>query len=117
MLLLIDADQDPNTGWCGYDYLINQRVIDDKTTTIQRYATNAPGGSWVEVARLKYRYSGKALELAVPRKLLGLKGDAFSFDFHWCDNPTDLKDPISRWCRGRSGLSPSISIGVTILPT
>jgi hypothetical protein len=28
------------------------------------------------------------LEMAVPRKLLGLTGDAFTFDFHWCDNPT-----------------------------
>ena len=42
------------------------------------------------------------LELAVPRKLLGLKGDAFSFDFHWCDNPIDLKDPISLCTSGDS---------------
>ena len=102
MLLLIDADQDPNTGWYGYDYLINQRAIDEKTTTIQRYAPNAVGGPWAEVARLKYRYSGKALEMAVPRKLLGLKGDAFAFDFHWCDNPIDLKDPISLCTSGDS---------------
>ena len=102
MLLLIDADQDPNTGWYGYDYLINQQVIDDKTTTLQRYAPNAPGGPWVVVARLKYRYSGKALEMAVPRKLLGLKGNSFSFDFHWCDNPSDLKDPISLCTSGDS---------------
>jgi hypothetical protein len=95
MLLLIDADQNPDTGWFGYDYLINQRVVDTKTTTIRRYAPDAPGDPWIEVARLKYRAAGKALELAVPRKLLGLKGDAFSFDFHWCDNPADLKDPIS----------------------
>ena len=58
--------------------------------------------AWVEAARLKYRYSGKALEMAVPRKLLGLKGDAFTFDFHWCDNPTDLKDPISLCTSGDS---------------
>ena len=102
MLLLIDADQDPNTGWYGYDYLINKVVIDQKTATIQRYAPGAPSGRWVEEARLVYRYSGKALEMAVPRKLLGLKGDAFTFDFHWCDNPTDLKDPISLCVSGDS---------------
>ena len=102
MLLLIDADQNPNTGWYGYDYLINQRVIDGKTTTIRRYAPDAPGGPWVDAARLNYRYSGKALEMAVPRKQLGLKGDAISFDFHWCDNPTDLKDPISLCTSGDS---------------
>ncbi len=47
------------------------------------------------MGRLDYRYAGKALEVAVPRKLLGLLGDAFTFDFKWADNPTDLNDPIS----------------------
>lgn len=102
MLLLIDSDQNPNTGWFGYDYLINYRVIDAKTTTLQHYDPQAPGGPWVEVARLEYRYAGKAMELAVPRQLLRLTGDAFSFDFHWCDNPVDLKDPISLCLSGDS---------------
>jgi hypothetical protein len=35
------------------------------------------------------------LVIAVPRTLLGLKGDAVSFDFKWADNPTDLKEPMS----------------------
>jgi hypothetical protein len=102
MLLLIDADNNPNTGWFGYDFIVNKRVVDGKTTTVQRYDPTAPGGPWVEAARIRYRYSGKAMELAVPRKLLGLKGDAFTFDFHWCDNPADLKDPISLCVSGDS---------------
>jgi hypothetical protein len=102
MLLLIDSDKNPNTGWYGYDYIVNLRVVDARTTTLQRYDPKAPGGRWVEVARLDYRYSGNALELAVPRKLLGLTGDAFTFDFHWCDNPIDLKDPISLCISGDS---------------
>jgi hypothetical protein len=102
MLLLIDGDQNPATGWSGYDYLINQRVVDDKTTTLMRYNPGSTNNQWVEVGRLNYRYSGKALEMAVPRKLLGLKGDTFAFDFHWCDNPTDLKDPISLCTSGDS---------------
>jgi len=102
MLLFIDADANPATGWCGYDYVINQRVADEKTTTLQRYDPKAPNGPWIEVAQLDYRYAGKELEVAVPRKLLGLKGDAFTFDFHWCDNPTDLKDAISLCTSGDS---------------
>jgi len=95
MLLLIDADANHATGWNGYDFLINAKIVDDKTTTLLRYDPKSPGNPWVEQARLGYRCAGKALELAVPRRLLGLKGDAGTFDFHWCDNPTDLKDPIS----------------------
>jgi hypothetical protein len=100
MLLLIDADQNPNTGWYGYDYLINKRVVDANTTTLMRYSDSDK--RWVEQSRLKYRYAGKSLELAVPRESLGLKGNAFSFDFHWCDNPADLKDPISLCVNGDS---------------
>ena len=102
MLLLIDADRNSKTGWYGYDFLINYSVIDEKTTTLMRYEPDAPGGPWVKVAKLNYRYQGNALEIEVPRKLLGLKGDAFSFDFHWADNPTDLKDPISLCISGDS---------------
>ncbi len=95
MLLLIDADRNSKTGWYGYDFIVNLKVLDDKTTTIMRWVPEGSGGHWAEAARLNYRYSGKELEIAVPRKLLGLKGDAFSFDFKWADNTTDLKDPIS----------------------
>ena len=102
MLLLIDADQDHDTGWHGYDYLVNKKVVDDKTTTLMRYATESPESPWVEQARLEYRYTGETLELAVPRQLVGFSGDAFSFDFHWCDNPADLKEPISLCLDGDS---------------
>jgi len=102
MLLLIDADQNPDTGWHGYDYLINQRVVNDHTTTLKRFAPGTDGGSWQEAARLDLRYAGNKLELALPRKLLGLKGEAFSFDFHWCDNPADLNSPISLCINGDS---------------
>jgi hypothetical protein len=95
MLLLIDADHDPNTGWYGYDYVINRKVMDNKTTTLMAYNPENAGNPWVEKARLNYSYNGNALELAIPRKLLGLTGNAFTFDFKWSDNPTDLKDPIS----------------------
>ncbi|MCY2932448.1 MAG: hypothetical protein NTV86_23725 [Planctomycetota bacterium] len=92
MLLLIDADNNPQTGWCGYDYVINKSVIDAKTTTLMKWT---PAGEWAEAARLPYACSGRALELSVPRQLLGLAGEAFTFDFKWADNPRDLKDAIS----------------------
>jgi hypothetical protein len=102
MLLLIDADQNHDTGWYGYDYLISKKVLDDRTTTLMRYVPNPSDNPWVEQAQLNYRYNGKELELAVPRERTGLKGDAFTFDFHWCDNPADLKDPISLCVNGDS---------------
>lgn len=102
MLLLIDADKNPKTGWFGYDYLINKSVVDARTTTIMRFDAKTPDKPWVEIAKLGYRYKGKTLELAVPRRLLGLPFLSFAFDFHWCDNPADLIDPISLCVNGDS---------------
>ncbi len=81
---------------------MNQRIVDGNTTTLMRYDPHSPDRRWVEQAQLQYRYSGNKLELAIPRTLIGLAGHALNFDFHWCDNPGDLKDPISLCTSGDS---------------
>ena len=100
MLLLIDADNNPQTGWYGYDYLINKRVKSEVSTTLMRYDAVNTDNPWVEVAPLSYRYSGKKIEVAVPRNLLGLTKEACTFDFKWSDNASDLEDPISLCTNG-----------------
>ena len=99
MLLLIDADQNHDTGWYGYDFLINKNVKDDKTTTVLHYGADA---AWTEKTAIAYRAVGNQIELAVPRELLGMTEEIVSFDFHWCDNPEELKDPISLCTHGDS---------------
>jgi len=95
MLLLIDADQNPETGWFGYDFLVNKNVKNDSRTTLMRYDATHKDDPWQIVTELDYHYRGNELELAIPRKLLGLTGDSVSFDFKWSDNAADLADPIS----------------------
>ena len=102
MLLLIDADQDPDTGWYGYDYLINKEDVDSEISTLLSYNPDTPSKPWVMKAKIKYSYLGNQLELAVPRKFFGSTVDTLSFDFHWSDNPADLKDPISLCVNGDS---------------
>ncbi|SEW51684.1 glycoside hydrolase family 71/99 protein [Chitinophaga arvensicola] len=92
MLLLIDADNNPATGWYGYDYLVNKQVKNEHTTTLMRFDASQ---NWVAVADIPFRYAGRQLELSIPRKLLGLNGSKFTFDFKWSDNAADLKDPVS----------------------
>lgn len=91
MLLLIDADRDSSTGWYGYDYLVNKRIMDRNSTVLMKYE----GGNWREVAAVPYSTAGAELEIAIPRDLIGLGGDEVSFDFKWADNPQDLENPIS----------------------
>ena len=99
MLLLIDADKNSKTGWCGYDYLVNKSVKSDHETTLMRWN----GKAWKSVGTLKYAQVGNKMEIAVPRALLKLVGgDSLTFDFHWADNPADLKDAISLCINGDS---------------
>ncbi|MDR1368761.1 MAG: hypothetical protein LBJ72_01355 [Dysgonamonadaceae bacterium] len=91
MLLLIDSDNNPGTGWFGYDFLINKNIKNDSETFISRYN----GTSWENISAIKYKYTDNQLEIAVPRKLLGIQGNRFTIDFKWSDNASELKDPIS----------------------
>ena len=106
MLLLIDADRNHETGWYGYDLLVNQSILDETTTTLMRYTPDAPGtpqdGAWSELTRLPYHCNGKHLELALPRKLFNSDDAGLGFDFHWSDNPADLESPISLCVNGDS---------------
>ena len=96
MLLLIDADQDTGTGWYGYDYIVNKRVIDERSTTVMKYSD----GAWIEVASVPYEVSGTEMEVAIPASILGVGGKSASFDFKWADNPGELEDPISLCLHG-----------------
>ncbi len=93
MLLLLDADNNSSTGWHGYDYILNNEVKSERTTTLSRY--NSETKEWEHVADIAIRYADNHLELSVPRTLLNLAQDKFTLDFKWTDNPANLKGPIS----------------------
>ena len=97
MLLIIDADNNPSTGWYGYDYLVNKKVIDSKNTMLIRY--DEQKNKWINQGTVAYAYKGNQLELSIPRKLLGLEENQITFDFKWSDNAGELNDPIS-FCTG-----------------
>jgi len=95
MLLLVDADNNPATGWHGYDFIVNRKVNSDRTTTVMRYNIRNRKNPWTEVAQVEYRYAENQLEVSIPRQIFGLNNDKFTFDFKWSDNPSDLNDIIS----------------------
>ncbi|RKX42655.1 MAG: hypothetical protein DRP64_09475, partial [Verrucomicrobia bacterium] len=57
MLLLIDADRDPGTGWYGYDFLINKETVDSKITTLMRYSHYTPATPWIKKAEVAFSYA------------------------------------------------------------
>lgn len=82
MLLFIDADQNTQTGWHGYDYLVNFSVIDAAKTTVKHTKS---GWNWTPVAVVPYSKKDRRLELKIPLKTLNLKSPP-AIDFHWADN-------------------------------
>ena len=94
MWLLVDADQNPATGWEGYDFIVNRAVEPDGTAWLEKCAG---GWNWRRVAKVNFRVEGADLQLAIPRRALGLKDDrtAVALDFKWADNlqhPGDILD-------------------------
>lgn len=80
MLLFLDTDANPQTGWLGYDFVINHARIG----AIKR---NVGGGfAWSPAGKVKWRVQGAELELAIPWKALGLKSPPATLDFKWADN-------------------------------
>ena len=90
-LLFINADQDYDNGWFGYDFLINKKVVDENVTTLSKWN----GQEWEEVAKLNYAVKDNRLVVVVPRNILNATEDKIRFDYKWSDNPTELVDPIS----------------------
>lgn len=84
MLLYIDADHNPKTGWLGYDYVINRTNVRPGITTLER---NEGGGyQWKAVRDIEFRSAANDLEIAIPRLDLGITTAAFTLDFKWADN-------------------------------
>ncbi len=97
MLLFIDADNNPETGWFGYDFVVNKDVVDHRNTVLHRF--NEQEGTWLEHCIVKFSCRNNQLELNIPREQLGLLENRITFDFKWSDNPSGLVDPIS-FCTG-----------------
>ena len=84
MLLFIDADNNPATGWLGYDCVVNRTVMGPQMTSLQRNLGGAY--KWGSPVIVGYRAAGNELELAIPRAALGITKLPAVIDFKWADN-------------------------------
>ncbi len=82
MLLFLDTDQNPATGWHGYDFVVNLEVPSDRRSIVKAWRS----GAWQSVGSATFRVDGNGLELSVSRSLVGQAGRIPKFDFHWADN-------------------------------
>ncbi len=90
MLLFIDADARPETGWLGYDFRVSRKAEKPHTAVIER---NAGGRyAWSAPSEISAQTSDREMEVEIPRALLGLNGASVTFDFKWADNVVQTGD-------------------------
>tara|TARA_B100000900_G_scaffold131186_1_gene110977 strand:+ start:447 stop:2522 length:2076 start_codon:yes stop_codon:yes gene_type:complete len=91
MLIFVDIDKNPNTGWYGYDYLLNKEIIDESKSSLMRYEDK----KWINQSIISYSFDKNKLEISVPRDQLELLGNELEFDFKVSDNMDEIENPIS----------------------
>ena len=91
MLLLIDSDRNTSTGWYGYDLIVNKNIISEDSAEVLKW----DGSKWIPEGNSFFKVSGNKIELSVSKEIMGVSGNAATFDFKWADNPGELVDPIS----------------------
>ncbi len=82
MLLFIDADENKTTGWQGYDYVVNNSVVNARTTTISQLDSN---GNIESSITIPMKTEANKLMLRVPREAIK-SGKKLQFEFHIADN-------------------------------
>ena len=79
MQLFIDVDRKRESGWEGYDFVVNREKM-----MLQRCCD---GKGWQDLKPIKCAYSDRRLEIAIPLSDLGIEsGSTFQIEFKWADN-------------------------------
>ena len=99
ILLYIDAEANPATGWYGYDFLVN-RIREGNTCSVERY--NAASKSWEQVAMVPLKWADNQLSVSIPRKILGAAAAVkkLKFDFKWVDQIPVSGDIMDFYSKG-----------------
>ena len=83
MRLFIDIDRKKETGWEGYDFVVN-RVNPTDSASIEK-SVNI--WNWSKVGNAEFNINGKTLVLKIKKSVLGVTDDKLlNFEFKWSDN-------------------------------
>ena len=84
MRLLLDtaAATEDSKDWEEFEYIVGRETGTADTLVLER---STGGWNWEKVGDVRYSVKGNVMQLAIPRKLIGLDGDDFTMSFKWAD--------------------------------
>lgn len=91
MHLYLKVNLKSTTAWEGFNFIVNRKPVNGHTTSVEK---STGGWNWQSVAKINYAVYKNELELAIPKKALGITGDAFTIDFKWDDNSVSKGDAM-----------------------
>lgn len=101
MKLYLNADGE-NTGYYGYDYVVNYQPKSDKVTTLAKI-TEVDGAPVMEtVGDIAYRVEGNKMMVAVPQSMIGMENRYLELcmEFKWADSKTVYDEMEDFYCDG-----------------
>ena len=88
--ILLDVDSSVETGWLGYDYILNNKVKDGSTATVAAYSGSAGAYGYTDKADVSYKVEGKKFMVSVPLEELGIEYiTKINLQFKVCDSKTE----------------------------
>ncbi len=97
MQLLINVDRDRQTGWEGYDFMVDRYAADGRATL----GKSSGDWSWPVAAKVAFKMTGAEMEIAIPRTFLNPSGRLrLDMEFKWVDNYTQSGDIMDFYTSG-----------------
>ncbi len=91
MQLFLDIDCNAETGWYGYDYIVNYDAKGEFTTTVARYNGTDGAYSFEVVGEVAYRAKENKMMIEVPMEMLGITNPTgIKLQFKWADSKTEI---------------------------
>lgn len=91
MQLFINADYDGNTGFYGFDYIVNQSVKESGVSTVAKIERNSDTYRIVSEEEIRYKVSGNKMMISVPLEAIGINDYRdIMIAFKWADSDTNI---------------------------
>lgn len=96
MRLFIDIDRNKKTGWEGYDFVVNR----ESPGSVAIVEKSREAWNWSKAGKVPFEVSRNAMELKIPRSLLGIEDKKIDIEFKWSDNAQTNGNIMDFWING-----------------